>query len=178
MRTAVRAMIMLTVLVGLPSAWVYYGPLPESAQRVVDRFVATAKEALGSNEPASYQLADGKDVDYMPASLAAAAPFQQPSPLAASEPPVTDVTPTPMTANPIEPLLERLRELGVVEYALERWGSTGELYRFHCEMPLGPAEGLTQQFEAVAADPRASVEQVVTEVASWHMARGGETVFR
>ena len=32
--------------------------------------------------------------------------------------------------------------------------------------------------DAVLADPRASVEQVVTEVASWHVARGGETIFR
>ncbi len=80
---------------------------------------------------------------------------------------------------PLEPLLVRLRQLGVVEYALERWGSAGELYRFHCEMPLGPGDGLTQEFEAVAADPRTSVEQVVTEVASWQVARGGgDTILR
>lgn len=175
MKTTLRALVMLTVLVGLPSAWVYYGPLPTSAQRVVDRFVTTAKETLGWDEPSPYHLADGKDVDYMPGprTEAAAAPFTETEPAApVALPPVVEAT------NPLEPLLARLRELGVAEYALERWGASGELYRFHCEMPLGSGEGFTQQFEAVAADPRATVEQVVSEVASWRLARSGDTMLR
>ena len=32
MVTAIRATVMLAVLVGLPAAWVYYGPLPDHAQ--------------------------------------------------------------------------------------------------------------------------------------------------
>ena len=50
MATLFRAAVMLSVLVGLPAAWIYYGPLPTGAQRVVDRFVAIAKEATGWKE--------------------------------------------------------------------------------------------------------------------------------
>ena len=70
----------------------------------------------------------------------------------------------------VEPFLVKLRQFGVAEYALERWGGDGKLYRFHCEMPV-IGSSLTQQFEAVAADPEASVEQVVTEVSRWQLAR-------
>jgi len=169
---------MLTVLVGLPSAWVYYGPLPPRAQQTVDQLVATAKEALGWDKQAPFTLTDGQELGYQPpgASDVEASLLQvEMAPLPAS--PLDAVGPTP-AVNPLEPLLARLRALGVVEYALERWGSTGELYRFHCEMPLGPGVELTQQFEAVSNDPQASVEQVVAEVASWHVARGGPMIYR
>jgi hypothetical protein len=63
-----------------------------------------------------------------------------------------------------------LRQLGAVEYALDHWGEAGNLYRFHCEMPVGATQ-LTQQFEAIAADPQNSVEQVVAEVTSWQLSR-------
>lgn len=47
MATIFRATVMLTVLVGLPSAWVYYGPLPPEAMGVIQRTVASAKHTLG-----------------------------------------------------------------------------------------------------------------------------------
>ena len=47
MATTLRGFVMLAVLVGLPAAWLYFGPLPKNAQRVVDRVVAAAKEAVG-----------------------------------------------------------------------------------------------------------------------------------
>ena len=47
MASLMRALLMIVVLVGLPAAWVYYGPLPPQAQRVVDRFVDVAKSAVG-----------------------------------------------------------------------------------------------------------------------------------
>jgi hypothetical protein len=74
-------------------------------------------------------------------------------------------------AQHVEPLLAQLRQLGVVEYALERWGDGGKLYRFHCEMPLGVEGALTQQFEAVADDPQRSVEQVVAQVSQWQLSQ-------
>ena len=70
-----------------------------------------------------------------------------------------------------EPLLEQLRTLGAAEYALEQWGTGGQLYRFRCAMRLAESDELTRQFEAVAADPLASIKQVVGEVASWRTAR-------
>jgi hypothetical protein len=161
MVTAIRAAIMLTVLVGLPAAWVYYGPLPDGAQRVVDRFFAAAREAVGWD-------------------ASEAMPAQAATPIAASTapqfaaPPSTAPAPTPSQpplARQMEPLLVQLRQLGVAEYALEPWGADGGLYRFHCEMPLAAGAQATEQFEAIAADPHATVEQVVAEVSSWHAAR-------
>ena len=47
-----RAAVMLSTLVGLPAAWIYYGPLPAGAQRVVDRFLEVAREAVsGQRQP-------------------------------------------------------------------------------------------------------------------------------
>jgi hypothetical protein len=77
----------------------------------------------------------------------------------------------PTFAEQVEPLLNRLRQLGVVEYALERWGDGGKLYRFRCEMPLSAVADMTQQFEAVADDPQTTVEQVVAEVSQWQLSQ-------
>jgi hypothetical protein len=38
-------------------------------------------------------------------------------------------------------------------------------------MPLAADAALTQQFEAVAETPRATIEQVVAEVTTWQLAR-------
>jgi hypothetical protein len=186
MATLFRAAVMLAVLVGLPGAWIYYGPLPSSAQRVVDRFVTIAKEATGwkSAEPATKPAWDftksepivGEHVGGMNQQTAGMNPAARSEQLApgfgSALPPVETPEPaTPTTlAERVEPLLVQLRQLGVAEYALERWGGEGKLYRFHCEMPISGGS-LTQQFEAVTADPEASVEQVVTEVSQWRVAR-------
>ena len=58
--------------------------------------------------------------------------------------------------------------MGSTKYSLEHWGQKGEFFRFCCAMPLVAQEKqLTRQFEAVAETPRASIEQVVSEVAHW-----------
>jgi hypothetical protein len=181
MVTAIRAAIMLTVLVGLPAAWVYYGPLPDRAQRVVDRFVATAKEAIGWKEPAPSASPAAQSMT--PASVTfeqeAAAFDATPNP-AASIPQQLKPQPAaaPTLAERVEPLLARLRELGVAEYALEPWGGDSRLFRFHCEMPLAEGGQVTEQFEAIAADPQASIEQVVADVAAWHASRGATLAAR
>jgi hypothetical protein len=190
MATLFRAAVMLSVLVGLPGAWIYYGPLPTGAQRVVDRFVAIAKEATGWKEteakpqptwdftksaPIVGEGLTGRAEGTNPSARYAVAPagaLEIGSALPPPEPPPAQAaTPTPMTlAERVEPLLTQLRQFGVAEYALERWGGDGKLYRFHCEMPIAGGS-LTQQFEAVAANPEASVEQVVAEVAQWRTGR-------
>lgn len=201
MATLFRATVMLAVLVGLPGAWIYYGPLPTSAQKVVDRFVAIAKEAAGweKSETAAPPTWDftksqplappgGEAPAYDPALTAVSAPHTAavlpmatptqiapplPDPSRAA-PPATEAEPTPTAATlaeRVKPLLTQLRQFGVAEYALERWGGDGKLFRFHCEMPLGAGGAMTQQFEAVTGDPQASVEQVVAEVSRWRLAR-------
>lgn len=187
MATLFRAAVMMSVLVGLPGAWIYYGPLPSSAQRVVDRFVTIAKEATGwkSAEPAAKPAWDftksepiigeqGAGMSQQTAGMNPAAHSEQLAPAFGSalppvEPPPEPAAPATLVER-VEPLLQQLRQLGVAKYDLERWGGEGKLYRFHCEMPISGGS-LTQQFEAVTGDPEASVEQVVTEVSQWRLAR-------
>jgi hypothetical protein len=168
---------MLSTLVGLPAAWIYYGPLPPQAQQVANRLVSVAKEALGWDGRAE-EVEPGETWVHAAAtpagraSEASSSGAPQPAAPAQARGPV--VEPKPLSfAERVEPLLARLRQFGVAEYALERWGNDGDLYRFRCEMPLSPHVELTQQFEAVAADPQLSVEQVVAEVATWRLAQRG-----
>ena len=160
MATFCRALVMLSVLVGLPAAWIYYGPLPPQAQRVVDRVVSTAKGAVGWDKQAARPAEPQTQTGEAPSAPIAAPPVA---------PPLTATPKPPTFAERVEPLLAELRQLGVAEYALERWGDSGKLYRFRCEMPLRASAQLTQQFEAVAADPQLSVEQVVAEVSQWQL---------
>jgi hypothetical protein len=177
MATTFRALVMLSVFVGLPAAWIYYGPLPAEAQRVVDRFVTAAQEAIGWRK--AENGTDDKWVHVTPGPLGSPDAAQNYQPSAQLIPPAIEpVVATPAAqrrplsfAERVEPLLARLRQLGVAEYALERWGDGGKLYRFHCEMPLGASAQITQQFESVAADPQRTVEQVVAEVAHWQRTR-------
>jgi hypothetical protein len=163
---------MLSVLVGLPAAWIYYGPLPPEGQRVVDRVVSAAKDAVGWNKSETESSEAGAKAAEAPAwsidAPVAAPPIAPPlvTPVVATEPTAAR---RPSFQEQVEPLLAQLRHFGVIEYALERWGDGGKLYRFRCEMPLVASDQFTQQFEAVAADPQVSVEQVVAEVSQWHL---------
>jgi hypothetical protein len=186
MTTMLRAAIMLAVLVGLPTAWMYYGPLPPRAQRVVDGLVASAKGALDWD-----RIVDGDENSTLPttapeseidtAAPAPASPLQRAGALAriSGSPPAEAASPVIQQAQSaeielarrVEPLLAKLRELGVAAYALEPWGGDRQLFRFHCEMPLAGSDTITEQFEAIAADPQQSVAQVVADVTNWHASR-------
>jgi len=175
MTTMLRAAVMLAVLVGLPAAWIYYGPLPPSAQRVVDRFVASAKEALDWDKRiAAEEESETPSLEIGVGDAADAAPtFAAERPAAPAASPVIQQAQSAEIelARRVEPLLEKLRELGVAAYALEPWGGDRKLFRFHCEMPLAVSDTITQQFEAIAADPQQSVAQVVADVTNWHASR-------
>ncbi len=168
-----RAVVMLAVLVGLPAAWIYYGPLPPGAQKVVDRVVEVVKQATGWQRP-SENLLVAKAAPRFSGAEPAPAFSTQPAP---SPPAAPNGMPAGL-AEQVEPLLERLRALGPTEYSLEPWGRQGEFFRFRCAMPLTPDHEATRQFEAVAATPLASVEQVVGEVTHWQTARLGEHSLR
>jgi hypothetical protein len=68
-------------------------------------------------------------------------------------------------------LLTRLKELGGVEPALEPWGSSGMLFRFHCRAALAGNPQITRHFEAVAAEQLVAVENVVAKIQSWRAER-------
>lgn len=197
MATAFRAIVMLVVLVGLPAAWVYYGPLPPAALGVIQRTVATAKQSLGWKEqssPTRWSLDTPKTAPRFDASLAQARqPLQQQTATQGTVLPTRPVTrdsqfklasatvPAEKPASPLqvdaelarqlEPHLALLRSLNATEYTLENWGGGGELYRFRCAITLGESDDHTRQFEAVHADPLRAVHQVVGEVTSWQNAR-------
>jgi len=160
MTTTLRATVMLLILVGVPVAWIYMGPLPLEAQQMVTRLIASGQERLGvvssavSGEP-----------------RIAAPRFDRP--VRSKKEPLVDMGGMANNLADVEQELEQLRNMGVVEYALESWGRHGNLYRFHCSMPLGPSNHVTTQFEAVSENPRVSVRQVVHEVISWHRNRLG-----
>jgi hypothetical protein len=183
MATMLRALVMLGVFVGLPAAWIYYGPLPAEAQRLVDRVVTVAKEAVNWEAAPSDALPQSPNwvnssaaPQYTPAISAATEAPAYGTPPSGNPSSATDVEAAPPAAPTIaarlEPLLVQLRQWNVAAYDLRPWGGGEKLYRFHCEMPLGANAGLTQQFEAVAADPQTSVEQVVAQVSQWRLERG------
>jgi hypothetical protein len=188
-----RALVMLVTLVGLPTAWIYYGPLPAGPQKVVDRFVEVAKDALGwkSNQtvgsmheyektPPRYDEVVPTPEDshavsrasyqgqQAPVRLASATETQQPIALA------NQVSPDADLSTQIEPHLNVLRQMGAANYSLEEWGNG---YRFKCAVSLAGNIDFTRHFEAVDADPLATVRQVVGEVTAWQNARhdGGTT---
>ncbi len=189
-----RALVMLVTLVGLPAAWVYYGPLPPGAQQVMDRFVEVAQDALGWRKSVPNDTASGEmksaprydevlpaRSDFPPVSRAAFQGNNTPLKLAsASE--TMPIPPEPIVqemSGEMEMHLSLLKKLGVARYSLEKWGAG---YRFKCALPLGDNPDFARQFEVIDADPLATVRQVVGEVTSWQNARhdavGSTTMWR
>ena len=184
-----RATVMLVTLVGLPAAWIYYGPLPTGAQKVVDRFVDVAREAMGWQHQLPVKQAWDQD---KAAPRFEEAPFRQqsdesvrgqqetpqvnvsvppssPISLVSATLPITrpKMAATDDLAGQLEPHFSLLRKLGAADYALAHWGSEGNLYRFHCSIPFGSEGLMSREFDAIEADPVAAVRQVVGEVTSW-----------
>ena len=125
---------MLAVLVGLPAAWVYYGPLPPRAQRVVDRFVAAAKEAIGLGTSASGRRAPVELRSTRPrrrSSARCSGASMQPAGCSrtALEPP-----PWPSKSGTAARAAAAVGRRGVRAGTVGR--RTSQLFRFRCEMPL------------------------------------------
>ena len=176
MALILRAAVMLVVLVGLPSAWVYYGPLPEGAQKFVGRMVEICKEAL-SGEKNKHPRNSGITApryENAAESLQSDPHFTTASFQTIAEEPLQNDT----LHDQLEPHLSVLRKMGASQYSLEDWGKDEQLIRFCCAISLGKNQELTRQFEAVAEDSLAAVRQVVGEVSSWQNARGESTVWR
>ena len=157
-----RALVMLVTLVGLPAAWIYYGPLPQAAQQVVDRFVEVAQDALGWRESLPADTARGEmksaprydevlptPSEFPPVSRAAFQGNSAPVNLASAN----ETMPTPPkplgqdSQGEMEMHLSLLKTLGVAQYSLEKWGAG---YRFKCAVPLGDNPDFARQFEAVS----------------------------
>lgn len=165
MRTLLRAVVMLAVLVVAPMLWIYRGPLPGPAQHAVDQalaevrgwWVGGATPATGGHAAAGLSSGVG----------AAVAPELPVAPLAQR----SASTPEEELARRVEPLLVQLRQQGASEYALESWGLAGQLFRFTCMLPMANNPNHVRQFEAIAEDPGVAVEQVLAEASQWRLAR-------
>ncbi len=169
-----RALVMLLILVGLPAAWVYYGPLPPRAQQVADRVVELAQDALGWEH--SQSSAEETITAPRYNTNIGAEPFLERTAGVAVE--RLESNGISRGTEQVEPLLERLRGLGVSQYSLEKWGNAGQMYRFCCAMPLAQSDEVTRQFEAVTDNPKGSIEQVVAEVSRWQTARLSQSLLR
>jgi hypothetical protein len=186
MAVLLRALLMLVVLIGLPAAWVYYGPLPTRAQGFVDRVVNAARTTIGWDQPA------GDKAISAPYYLDPAVKFNDPAVTQAAAieavgvgSPATEVASSgvPTLAGSslqeqLAPFLQQLRDQGAIEYALEKWGNEGQLYRFRCDLPLAESDQLTRQFEAIHHEPRESIAQVLAKVTTWRAARLNGSQYR
>ncbi len=65
----------------------------------------------------------------------------------------------------------RLRELGASYYLLEKWGTEGQLYRFHCRVAIGEGGGANRHFESIDASARTTMQQVLAQVEAWRAAQ-------
>lgn len=174
MAVFLRATIMLSVLVGLPAAWVYYGPLPPRAQKIVDRAVELGQEFLRKDQ-------SNADADIVAPRYSV--PTQQvsfdPQTIPASFTPLeTPAVEEDSLAEQLEPHLSVLRKLGAAEYTLEKWGNNDQMVRFRCLISMGGHQEFNRQFEAVAENSLAAVRQVVGEVTACQNALGGTTQWR
>ena len=170
MREFFRATIMLLVLVGLPTAWIYYGPLPPSAQKMVNRVVEVVKDATGWQHPHEEPFDDKTAPRFASSSPSPATPTFPPTAGLSAVPPDFTKSPAPSETSlqrELGPLLQQLQSMGPSDYSLEEWGSTGGFFRFRCAMPLGDRQGFERQFEAVSSSPAACIQEVMTEIAQW-----------
>ena len=194
MGSTFKLIVMLGVLRGGVYAYREFGPLPPEAQRYVDQALAAAQKFIAKHAPRAATAARGESnpfaelpatniPGFVPPACAVEAPplFAEAAAALPDEPAAAAAPPAPANsavAGDLQPLLDQLVGMGVGEYELSRWGSSGDLYRFRCAAPLAGSMDQTQQFEAVAPTPAASVEQVLGEVAQWRLARASGPMLR
>ena len=85
---------------------------------------------------------------------------------AVATPPAT-ARAAPATADPFHAIQDRLRQLGATYYLLESWGNQQQLYRFYCKMAVGGSADYTRCFEATDAEPLQAMVQVLRQVETW-----------
>jgi hypothetical protein len=141
---------------------------------------ATPSSPIGHDPDPGPEPAEYLPVKYLPEPIEEASmePLQ-PGPLASQPVPRKQETgpldseqpgPAPQAVNATAHWQQKalpLQHLGAVEYVLEKWGASGELYRFRCEVAVAGAESYRKHFEAVHSDGGRAVERVVEAVRSW-----------
>jgi hypothetical protein len=200
-KTLLRAAVMLVAAIVVVKGWQLYGPTTQQLKSWTARIAERVHVAL-SDQP---QLApeaneagrSSSAVHSVPANLPPLAvptpgrfestEFPEIPPIASDN--ATSTTPAasqpgPMAdtgsidADRMPSLIARLERLGAVETQLAPWGSGGNLHRFSCKAALDGSQSYTRHFEAVAVEPLAAVEQVVSKLEAWRTEQGAPVELR
>lgn len=201
LRTIYRTIVMIAVGVLVVQGWQLYGPPTDTLLTLAVQGVEMAQSAWSKSQRGVPETADPRIA--APVAGSELSPADVGPPPLASGPPVLsadlnmsspEVAAPPLAEEPVSaaaelesapqfeadaderlsPLLARLEELGAADPQLAPWGASGQLYRFCCRAKLTETHAYARHFEAVAAEPRTAVEQVVAKVEEWRMAQRDE----
>ncbi len=73
--------------------------------------------------------------------------------------------------DPLAHASRRLRKLGATNFQLESWGNEGQLFRFHCRVPLADQKRIARHFEATRPQPGEAVNEVIRQIEAWRQNR-------
>ncbi len=161
-----RVAVLLAGLIGLPLLAML--GMPNDQADVISSDVLQTSTSFFPREvtradppPSSLAVAPEHIEGRSPSTPVADRPTQSPS-----SQPVPIPIPVGQNARMAE-IQRRLRELGATYYLLEKWGSEGKLYRFHCRVAIGEETSANRHFEVVDADSIGAIERVLTQIEAW-----------
>ncbi len=175
MIAVIRAFIMLAFL-GAAVALYAIGPLPDTAQSMVNRLWSSAKQGFAKQE-FGWQGFGKQEFGWHQESgssrIKAAPRFEPPGHPMRMGSRTGELVQKPgksevhsggvLEDSQLDRMLTQLRQLGATDYRLNHWGSEG-LFRFCCTMPLVGYQDQSRQFEAVADDGARAVAMVLLDV--------------
>ena len=163
--TAIRAMVMLACVVGIPVAALSGVSWEDIAKKFQGfRLPDILPAAAASTSPPAEA---GRFVPDEPTPRVALSPDLRRSPI---ERPAAEADPSLSTDPQICDIQARLRQLGATHYVLElleAWNRQPQAYRFYCTVAVDHVSDQTQAFEAAASDPRQAMADVLRQVERW-----------
>ena len=166
----VRALVMLACAAGIPALAVWGVSWPE----VLKKFQDFRWPTISTLTLASPAVAQGEaprfpspSVKGLPADATASGrPDTGTANLSLQGSCGACISPAP-AATGFGDIEHRLQVLGATYYRLESWGNEQQLYRFYCKVAVGGNADYAHCFEAVHADPRQAMLQVLHQVEAW-----------
>jgi hypothetical protein len=165
---AVRALVMLACVVGIPAA----AMSGTSWSQIVKKFQGFRLPAILSSALASTSLVPDKAVP-------AVSPVPKRSGAHQADPPHVPARPSAIPADRAatadrqsREIQDRLRHLGATYYVLEvleAWGQQPNVYRFFCKMAVNGNAEFTRCFEATKGDPTQAMADVLQQVEHWRV---------
>ncbi len=162
--TAIRAMVMLACVVGIPVAALSGVSWDEIVKKFQGfRLPEILPAASASTSPPAEA---GRSLPAEPASRLAFSADLRRRP---TEPSVAEGD--PLAGDPqIRDIQGRLRQLGATYYVLElleAWNQQPQAYRFYCTVGVDRDGGQARGFEATAGEPRQAMAEVLRQVERW-----------